>query len=102
MGKKLYVGTKQAGGIDGKLYFECPGCGILHAFQIDKSKEPFWGYNGRIQKPTFTPSLLVRWDEGEDRKKKRCHSFVREGRIEFLSDCTHDLAGKTVDMKDID
>ena len=27
-----------------------------------------------------------------------CHSFVRNGRIEFLGDCTHGLAGKTVDL----
>jgi hypothetical protein len=25
-----------------------------------------------------------------------CHSFVTEGRIEFLSDSTHELAGQTV------
>jgi hypothetical protein len=29
-----------------------------------------------------------------------CHSFVRDGRIEFLSDCTHRLAGQTVDLPD--
>jgi hypothetical protein len=27
-----------------------------------------------------------------------CHSFVRNGKIEYLSDCTHNLAGKTVDI----
>lgn len=27
-----------------------------------------------------------------------CHSFVRDGQIEFLSDCTHALAGKTVSL----
>lgn len=28
-----------------------------------------------------------------------CHSFVRNGKIEFLSDCTHELAGKTVELE---
>ncbi|MCZ4340562.1 hypothetical protein O4H52_03015 [Sphingomonadaceae bacterium G21617-S1] len=27
-----------------------------------------------------------------------CHSFVRNGQIEFLSDCTHALAGQTVPL----
>lgn len=27
-----------------------------------------------------------------------CHSFVRAGRIEFLGDCTHALAGQTVPL----
>jgi hypothetical protein len=31
----------------------------------------------------------------------RCHSFVRAGMIEFLSDCTHELAGKTVPIPDL-
>jgi len=29
-----------------------------------------------------------------------CYSFVTAGRIQFLSDCTHILAGKTVDLPD--
>jgi hypothetical protein len=27
-----------------------------------------------------------------------CHSFVVDGRIQFLGDCTHHLAGQTVDL----
>jgi hypothetical protein len=27
-----------------------------------------------------------------------CHSFVTDGRIQFLGDCTHALAGQTVDL----
>lgn len=30
-----------------------------------------------------------------------CHSFVTAGRIEFLPDCTHALAGQTVDLPEI-
>jgi hypothetical protein len=32
----------------------------------------------------------------------RCHSFVREGKIEFLNDCTHEHAGQTLDLLDVD
>jgi len=27
---------------------------------------------------------------------EHCHSFIRDGQIEFCSDSTHELAGKTV------
>ena len=30
-----------------------------------------------------------------------CHSFVTDGRIQFLGDCTHDLAGHTVELPDL-
>lgn len=30
-----------------------------------------------------------------------CHSFVTDGKIRFLSDCTHDLADQTVPMEDL-
>jgi len=30
----------------------------------------------------------------------RCHSFVVDGRIQFLQDSEHELAGQTVDLPD--
>jgi hypothetical protein len=69
---------------------------------------PRWAYNGKPNKPTFYPSVLVTWnepggnpDDFDDRSKdvpKVCHSFVTDGRIQFLTDCTHALAGQTVDL----
>ncbi len=32
----------------------------------------------------------------------RFHSFVVDGHIQFLGDCTHELAGQTVDIPDFD
>jgi hypothetical protein len=51
-----------------------------------------------MEAPTFTPSILVRysWSDGP----RVCHSFVTGGRIQFLEDCTHHLAGQTVDLPD--
>jgi len=57
-----------------------------------------WEFNGDVDKPTFSPSILVRHHEWT--VEKVCHSFVRDGKIEFLNDCTHELAGKTVPMED--
>jgi hypothetical protein len=57
-----------------------------------------WMWNRDTEKPTITPSILT---NGSD-TMPRCHSFVTDGKIQFLSDCTHALAGQTVDLLDID
>lgn len=86
----------------------CPACGCGHCMI-----EGRWTYNGDPDKPTFNPSLLVRGvvpitDEEADRimageniepKPLVCHSFIRDGKIQYLGDCTHAMAGKTVDME---
>jgi hypothetical protein len=62
---------------------------------------PRWTYNGDADSPTFSPSIQVttRWSaNGEGEKDEVCHSFVTAGRIQFLGDCTHALAGQTVDL----
>jgi hypothetical protein len=58
-----------------------------------------WGFNGDAEKPTFTPSLLTRFNiGGQDRV---CHSFVTDGMWNYLGDCTHDKAGQSVPMVDL-
>ncbi len=77
---------------DGKEYlFQCPGCKCLHSFSVGNKTGPSWTWNGSMDKPTFTPSLLYPIN-------RRCHSFVRDGEIVFLNDCFHELAGKTVPL----
>lgn len=79
--------------------FECPGCGMLHQARIagPSVEHPCWTFNGDLEKPTLSPSLLVRWGRtGEP--PQVCHSFVKEGQIQFLGDCTHDKAGQTVPL----
>ncbi len=64
-----------------------------------------WTWNGDLEHPTLSPSVLVTWDEYENGDApptpKRCHSFVRNGQIEFLNDCTHALAGQTVELPEL-
>ncbi len=96
----------------GRLGFWCPGCSEIHQITVGDGPGPRWGYNGNPDAPTFTPSVLVTWNEPsdlpeefDDTSKDRkivCHSFVTDGRIQFLGDCTHALAGQTVDMPDIE
>ena len=75
--------------IGDKLLFYCPGC--KHEHYIDKS----WDFNGDYNNPTISPSILAY-------RIIRCHSFIRNGKIEFLSDCEHELAGQIVELLEIE
>lgn len=79
------------------LLFHCPGCKYDH-WVATTGDRPRWTFNGDFDKPTFSPSILV----NQSHPSKRCHSFVKEGKIQFLSDCWHDLKGQTVDLPDLD
>jgi hypothetical protein len=92
------IGKKLRGLEGGKVAFHCPGCDTLHPVVVDGPHA--WTYNGDPDAPTFSPSVLVRF--GGEPDSARCHSFVESGRIRFLSDCTHDLAGQTVDLPDLE
>lgn len=96
---KLYQATnKENAGGPAHYFFECPGCGCLHSIIT-----PGWSFNGDIDKPTVSPSILVNGNPAaHNPTAKRCHSFVRDGKIQFLADCEHELAGQTVDLPDID
>lgn len=86
--------------VSGGQVFFCPGCKSTHAVNSHPNG-PKWTYNGDTAKPTFGPSILVtcRWSVIDDEMKDDvCHSFVTDGRIQFLNDCTHALAGQTVDL----
>lgn len=100
------------------LFFWCPGCEEAHSISIADGRGGWTVELSDPEYPTFSPSVLVRsghhakdeapgncWCDFEDRDGRapgfkcfRCHSFVRAGRIEFLSDCSHALAGQTVDL----
>lgn len=82
--------------VGNRLHFWCPGCNGAHGIQFGEGPSPRWVWNGNAEKPTFTPSVLVRRNFGEDQHPEVCHSFVIDGQIQFLGDCTHALAGQTV------
>lgn len=71
--------------------FFCPACKYVHWFINSKGG---WIWNLDIEKPTITPSILT-WTANS-----RCHSFITDGKIKFLNDCTHDMKGQTVDLPD--
>ncbi len=116
---KLSAVLRNAG--DNGLMFWCPGCDMAHKIDHGAGAGPRWSWNGNVDKPTFSPSVLVHWDQWvppatnpEIREKinsgeivqteehRVCHSFVTDGRIQFLGDCTHHLAGQTIDLPPFD
>lgn len=96
-----------------RLTFECPGCGCLHGVPVDGSRG--WSWNGDFERPTIRPSILVKGTEPPtDEQCARilagevvpprdtvCHSFVTAGKIQFLSDSTHDLRARCVRLKEL-
>lgn len=106
----------------GIVSFRCVGCNDNHVVKI--GGDGAWQFNGDGDRPTFLPSVLVRWPkmtakgradyaawcaDGYPKRETKafetteaiCHSFVTDGRIQFLADCTHELAGQTVDLPDL-
>ena len=63
-----------------------------------------WTWNGDVDRPTISPSILTRTTMRIDGKTTDviCHSFVRDGQVEFLSDCTHELAGQLVELLEVE
>jgi len=91
---------------DGSLYgyrFNCPGCLEPHVIPVLPTDRG-WVSTGTVERPTFSPSILVRYrrtnpeDIDAQPFESTCHSFVRDGQIQFLGDCTHALANQTVDL----
>lgn len=106
---------------EGRFYgirIKCPGCVLDrcgHGAVVlptdwtppNYERSPYissevWRFNGDLESPTFSPSVLTTANYGEERREVRCHSFVTNGRIQYLSDCTHALANQTVDLPEVE
>lgn len=57
---------------------------------------PNWTWNGDTETPTIKPSILTSCGNSV------CHSWVNDGKVQFLNDCTHSLAGQTIDLLEVD
>lgn len=98
--------------------FWCPGCREMHQVWTDRAEKPCWAFDGNVESPTFSPSILITGKQGVNNERGAwtgewvtdadgkaldlvCHSFVTAGRINFLGDCTHALRGQTVALPDL-
>jgi len=83
--------------------FYCEGCEHLHTYTVTEDGQN-WIFNGDMDKPSFTPSLLNRNPliavDGTVTERDRCHLHVTDGMVIHCSDCTHKLAGLTVELKE--
>jgi len=93
-----------------RVHFWCPACDQAHGIVFGTPNS--WTFNGDLERPTITPSIKVggvQWETASGFHKQEhssvapgdpicCHSFVTAGQIQFLGDCTHDLAGQTVEL----
>lgn len=101
---------------NGAYAFYCPGCEHEHVYYTGDHRpiEARWEFNGKMDNPSFTPSLLNRWgkhakpdfvEPTEEPPQSGwsgiCHLFVTDGHIHYCGDCTHHMNGKTnVEMKE--
>lgn len=75
-----------------------------------------WTWNGDTEKPTLRPSIAtsgcrqITDEEGArimageelDLPKINCHTWVNDGMVQFLADCTHELAGQTLPLLEVE
>ena len=78
--------------------FQCPGCDQEHGIWTSAPNrlKAKWKFDGDMNKPTIRPSLHIKIG-----KKTICHSIITKGMIQYLSDCMHNMAGKTIELPEI-
>lgn len=102
------------------ILYWCQGCEEAHSIRY--GAEETWQWDGNRENPTFSPSVLIRsghyctthkpggpcWCTYRDRlgkpahfKCQQCHTFIRNGMVEFLPDCSHQYAGQTLPLPDL-
>ena len=56
-----------------------------------------WAWNGDMERPTFTPSLLV----NKNHPEVTCHLFLTDGMIQYCGDSHHALKGQTIPLPEL-
>jgi hypothetical protein len=98
MAKLIEISDDKRGGFS--HIWQCPACGNGHVANFDPERTgPLWNLSGSLEKPTITPSILVHYPR-EKGGEIKCHVYITDGQIQYLSDCTHDMAGQTIPMED--
>jgi len=107
---------------EGVFGFKCEGCGEMHGFfskDAPSKCKPQWEFNDDLDNPTISPSLLYKTGHYLTGQKQPpdcrhckedadmgtctvCHSFIKNGNIQYLNDCTHKLAGQTIPLPELD
>ena len=77
--------------------FLCPGCSRKHVvWTCHHITDMSWSFTGTLENPSFSPSMVLEYGPDDV-----CHMVIKNGMIDFCTDSTHSLAGKTVPMAPI-
>ena len=77
-----------------RLIFFCPGCKDEHSVPLNKG----WTFTGDMTHPTLSPSVHLFIKGNDNIKSYVCHFFLVSGELQYLDDCTHKYAGKTLGL----
>lgn len=73
----------------------CPGCKHAHTYPVGPVHTTNWNFDGNIDAPSFSPSMLIFMPAHDDRPQESiCHYYLTAGVINYQPDCRHDLAGR--------
>lgn len=88
------LSSKLADWGDGDLVYYCLGCDSAHMLTTTRRNNvgARWTWDGNADAPTFSPSVHL---------PGVCHHFLRAGRLQYLGDSRHALAGQTVELPDL-
>lgn len=80
--------------------FWCPACEMIH--QLDER----WKVGGTPEVPDVEGSYLRNGSgpvgvEPDIMETPRCHLFIRNGQLQYLSDCSHSMAGQIIPMPEL-
>lgn len=59
-----------------------------------------WSWNGSLDTPTIKPSILTKTYIAD--VDIICHTWINDGKVIFLDDCSHELAGQTLDLLEVE
>lgn len=82
----------------GCAQFWCTACGCAHGGL------PGWTWNGDQEKPTISPSFMVKWTKTDSNDPLVgvdivCHVVVADGVLNYQVDSNHAMAGQQVPME---
>lgn len=85
----------------------CPACEEVHVFTLHNSNGPHWSWDGNVDAPSFTPSMLIRVNTPDlphyqpNAASSVCHYILTAGIINYCADSTHAMSGQSVPLPDL-
>lgn len=78
----------------------CSACKHCHTFYIQCNNHT-WTFDGNVNSPTFSPSMLEYYTQKNGERKTLCHYILTSEVMNYCGDSPHELSGKSVPLEDI-